>query len=79
MIPEYYNFSAINNIEDIATKMRVLANLIGGDHVMNKEVEVELNKLADALSIYNMHINTLTNDYVKTIMLTTGIDIRGEK
>ena len=39
MIPDYYNSLGNNSIEDIATKMRVLANYIGGDHVTNKEAE----------------------------------------
>ena len=72
MIPDYYNSMTIDNIEDIATKMRVLANLIGGDHLTNKEAEVELHKLANALSIYNIRINTLADDCVKAIMQTSG-------
>ena len=73
MIPDYYNSMTIDNIEDIATKMRILANNIGGDHLTNKETEVELYKLADALSVYNMHVNTLANNAVRAIMQTTGI------
>lgn len=75
MIPAYYNSLENNSIEDIAIKMRVLANYIGGDHVTNKEAEVELRKLADALSVYNMHINTLTKDHVRVIMQNTGSDM----
>lgn len=75
MIPDFYNSIVINNMEDIATRMRVLANLIGGDHLTNKEAEVELRKLADALSVYNMHINTLTKDHARVIMQTTGSDM----
>ena len=75
MIPDYYNSIGNNSIEDIATKMRVLAALLGGDHVTNKEAELELHKLADALSLYNVHISTLTSDYVRTLMQTTGSDM----
>lgn len=72
MIPDYYNSIKINSIEDIATKMRVLANLIGGDHLTNEESETELHKLANVLSGYNIHINTLADDCVKAIIQTTG-------
>lgn len=75
MIPDYYNTIVINDINDIATKMRVLANHIGGDHLTNKEAEAELHKLAGALSILNMHVNTLANDAVRAIMQTTGSDM----
>lgn len=75
MIPDYYNSIANNSIEDIATKMRVQANHIGGDHITNKEAELELHKLAGALSVLNMHVNTLANDAVRAIMQTTGSDM----
>ena len=75
MMSDYYNTLVINNLEDVATKMRVLANHIGGDHLTNKEAEVELHKLASAVSLYGMHINTLANDSVKAIMQTTGSDM----
>lgn len=75
MKPNYYDSLVINSIEDIATKMRVLADYIGGDHLTNKEAELELHKLADALSLYGMHVNTLANDAVRAIMQTTGSDI----
>lgn len=75
MKPDYYDSLVINSIEDIATKMRVLADYIGGDHLTNKEAELELHKLADALSLYGMHVNTLASDCVRAIMHTTGSDM----
>lgn len=44
-------------IENIATKMRVLASEIGGNHHSAKEAEDLLNKLADELSEVNMNIS----------------------
>jgi len=72
MKPDYYDSLVINSIEDIATKMRVLANLVGGGHLTNKEAEVELHKLANILSGYNIRINTLADDCIKAIMQTSG-------
>ena len=75
MIPDCYNSIEISNINDIATKMRVLGDYIGGDHITNEEADAELHKLADALSLYSIHINTLANDAVRAIIQTTGSDM----
>lgn len=44
-------------IENIAKKMRVLANEIGGEHHSPKEAEQLLNELADELSETNIQMS----------------------
>lgn len=38
------------SLNDIATEMRMIANMVGGNHYTNTETEQKLNELADELS-----------------------------
>ena len=52
------------SIENIATKMRVLASEIGGYHHSREEAQDLLNKLADELSEVNMNISIRLHDAI---------------
>ena len=61
-------------IEDIATKMRVLASEIGGNHHSLEEAQDLLNKLADELSEVNMNISIRLHDAINDADGLLGID-----
>lgn len=61
-------------IENIATKMRVLASEIGGNHHSSEEAEDLLNKLADELSEVNMNISIRLHDAINEADGLSGIN-----
>ena len=63
-----------NSIENIATKMRVLASEIGGNHYSLEESQDLLNKLADELSEVNMNISIRLHDAMNEADGLLGID-----
>lgn len=60
-------------IENIATKMRVLASEIGGNHHSLKEAEDLLNKLADELSEVNMNMSIILHNAIDEADELSGI------
>ena len=63
-----------NSIENIATKMRVLASEIGGNHHSLEEAQDLLNKLADELSEANMNLSIRLHDAINEADGLLGID-----
>lgn len=61
-------------IENIATKMRVLASEIGGNHYSPEEAEKLLNILADELSEANMIMSIQLHKAMKFADALSGID-----
>lgn len=61
-------------IENIATKMRVLASEIGGNHHSPEEAEKILNVLADELSEANMIMSIHLHKTLKLADALSGID-----
>lgn len=64
------------SIENIATKMRVLASEIGGNHHSLEEAEDLLNKLADELSEINMNMSIRLHDAIDEVDGLAGINDR---
>lgn len=62
------------SIENIATKMRVLASEIGGNHHSMKEAEDLLNKLADELSEVNMNMSVRLHNAIDEADGLSGIN-----
>ena len=62
------------SIENIATKMRVLASEIGGNHHSLKEAEDLLNKLADELSEVNMNMSVRLHNAIDEADGLSGIN-----
>jgi len=62
------------SIENIATKMRVLASEIGGNHHSPEEAQDLLNKLADELSEVNMNISIRLHDAINEADRLSGIN-----
>lgn len=65
-----------NTIENIATKMRMLAAEIGGNHHSPKEAEKLLAELADDLSEVNINMSIKLHSAVNEIDEITGISDR---
>ena len=63
-----------NSIENIATKMRVLASEIGGNHHSLEEAQDLLNELADDLSEVNMNISIRLHDAINEADGLLGIN-----
>lgn len=61
-------------IENIATKMRVLASEIGGNHHSLEEAEDLLNKLADELSEVNMNMSIRLHNAIDEADGLSGIN-----
>jgi len=61
-------------IENIATKMRVLASEIGGNHHSPEEAQDLLNDLADQLSEVNMNISIKLHDTISEADGLLGIN-----
>ncbi len=61
-------------IENIATKMRVLASEIGGNHHSLEEAEDLLNKLADELSEVNMDMSIRLHNAIDEADGLSGIN-----
>ena len=64
----------MDNINDIITDMRVLAQEIGGDHHSNKESEQLLNTLADRLICINNSIILYASNQYNDMKRLTGSD-----
>ena len=62
------------SIEHIATKMRILASEIGGNHHSLEEAEDLLNKLADELCEVNMNMSIRLHDAINEADGLSGIN-----
>lgn len=57
----------MNTINDIATKLRMLAAEVGGDHHTNKETEKLLEELAKDLDDININLSIDINKAISDI------------
>ena len=57
----------MDTINDIATKLRMLAAEVGGDHHTNKETEKILNELAKDLDNVNINLSIDINKAISDI------------